>query len=203
MEKTLYSDLKQILLNYKTIGICLSGGLDSSVLFYCLMTVRNQEQLSNTDITVFTVDRPDNSKEHSANILNYINQTFGTKITQHFVGNGNLRHDLQVYSGIQEAKKQVDCLILSDNIAPKHLADDEWCPKRVKLDWPRDNIYQPWFDLTKDKIVKIAIDMELIDLFKLSHSCTESSHTRCGKCWQCRERSWAFNQNKYIDPGNL
>lgn len=212
MDETVYNDLKEKLLTHDHIGIMLSGGLDSAIFFYCLMTVREQEKLTDTKITVFTVDVAMGAKKDAGAILDFINQTFDSAIEQVIVGESHrkLHPNLMVWSGMADAYTQVDCLTLADNQVPDvpGLIDDPWCPPRKTLD-PKDydsdlpviDSYRPWIELTKDKTVKIAIDMGLTELFKLTRTCCVDKYKRCGECWYCRERAWAFTQNNYIDPG--
>ena len=182
-----------------------------------LVISQKQELLADTDVTVFTVDRLSISnehgvKEHSGNILNYVNKTLGTTVEQVMVGDNTLHPNLQVWSGMAEASLQVDCLILSDNKIPDlpEFIDDPWCPPRNTLD-PKDydsdlpnvDSYRPWIEYTKDQTVKIAIDLGLNEIFKIGHTCSINMDKRCGTCWYCRERAWAFAQNNYIDPGKL
>jgi 7-cyano-7-deazaguanine synthase in queuosine biosynthesis len=85
--------------------------------------------------------------------------------------------------------------LLGDTSNPPDLPDG---PKRKQS--YDDKFLQPMFDWTKKDTVALAIELGLTDLMKISHSCTERKISRCGHCWQCRERAWAFDQNQYIDP---
>lgn len=59
-------------------------------------------------------------------------------------------------------------------------------------------ILEPFYNITKDIIVKQYIDLEIYDsLFQKTNSCDASIETTkfpCGSCWWCREREWALNK---------
>jgi 7-cyano-7-deazaguanine synthase in queuosine biosynthesis len=59
----------------------------------------------------------------------------------------------------------------------------------------------PFIKMYKDEILKILFDNNQQALLSLTHSCTERKTGRCGQCFQCKEREWAFDQLNQIDPG--
>jgi 7-cyano-7-deazaguanine synthase in queuosine biosynthesis len=92
-----------------------------------------------------------------------------------------------------------EIVFIAENRKPDHMQTDTF--ERVRWDGTGANVSQPWFDITKDVIVATAIECGLTDIMIHSHSCTETPMIRCGVCWWCNERAWAFNENNYTDPG--
>jgi 7-cyano-7-deazaguanine synthase in queuosine biosynthesis len=59
----------------------------------------------------------------------------------------------------------------------------------------------PFIEMHKDEILKLVFDHRQEELLKLTHSCTEQKTGRCGRCFQCNERAWAFRQLDKLDAG--
>ena len=200
MNNIILTDVQNILTNNKNIGIFLSGGFDSSVLIYLLFVYRQQLH-TNNNIEIFTVPRYDDSVIHSDRIVNYIEHIFNVPgLVTHHVGYPFLHHNIQVLSGILDVvdRPELDIILWASTKNPDCLPDG---PNRHAS--PHIKVCTPFLKYTKDQIVKIAIDLNLIDIMKLSHTCTESRLLRCGNCWQDKERAWAFLQNNFIDPGTM
>jgi len=62
-------------------------------------------------------------------------------------------------------------------------------------------ILMPFIEMHKDEILKILFDNDQTKLLELTHTCTERKTGRCGQCFQCNERQWAFDQLGKTDPG--
>jgi 7-cyano-7-deazaguanine synthase in queuosine biosynthesis len=93
-----------------------------------------------------------------------------------------------------------DLYLLGDTAIPDDLSGAD-APGRSKAS--SEKWMQPWFDLTKDHVVKLMRDLDLDEVMELTHTCTESTGVRCGKCWQCRERAWAFGRAAITDTGGM
>lgn len=191
------SILTPILISNQSIGFMISGGFDSGLLLYVCSKIKQQKNLK-CSFRVFTVPRHDDSLVHSKRIVEWVNKEFNNQIKIMMTGDPDLHHSRQVWSGTQSAKNQCDVLLLGDTTNPDCLPNG---PDRKKVN--DKNIIQPFFDLTKKETVKLAVELNLVDLMKLSHTCTESNLLRCGLCWQCQERKWGFDQNSYSDPGTM
>jgi hypothetical protein len=196
---TLKQDLEPRLNRYKTIGFFMSGGFDSSMLLYACCLWKQQDFLENQFVAL-TVPRYDDSVLHTTRILSYIMEKFSLEIPLIHVGNPDLHHSRQVESGCVEAyeKNLADLFLLGCTAVPQEL------PKQLvrnRSSW--DRLYQPWFDFTKDHTVKLMLELEGHELISLTHTCTESKTIRCGECWQCRERAWAFAKVGIADHGTM
>lgn len=199
----IFNQLKEIVLPHlsanKRIGVSLSGGFDSAVLLWCCCKIAQQENLD-CEFRAFTVKRGDNGEEHSHNIVNHVSSHFGISIQHSFVGRPELPHYKQAWSGVVHALKISDVVFIGDTNVPECLQGNS-APRRYDVELP--SCIQPMLYWNKDVVVQLAIDLELYDIMKLSHTCTESHDARCNKCWQCGERAWAFDQCNYTDPGKL
>lgn len=194
--------LEHIVQTHSNIGVLSSGGLDSSVLIFLLLKL-SQEHHINNKIKIFTVPRVDGSKNHSAEILSYLNNEFNIQLEHNIVGNINHSDPArQVVSGIIDAlnDKSLDIVLAADTKMPDfEVIPGQANPVRVRGTMKRYD--QPFFDYTKDYTVKLGIDYKLDEIFRRSHSCVVLDHGRCNHCWWCKERVWAFEKNNYADPG--
>jgi 7-cyano-7-deazaguanine synthase in queuosine biosynthesis len=190
------SMLMPILEKNKNIGVMFSGGLDSGTLTWVLCKIIQDNALSNV-VTLYTSPRPDNSLAHADKLKNIIQESLDVKLQHKIRGDGTAHHSKQVSSGIVQARTENDIVLTAETAMPEHMQTDHF--ERIRVDDPK--VAQPFFNLTKDFTVGLAIELGLTDIMTYSHSCTETLNIRCGECWWCRERAWAFEQNNYADPG--
>lgn len=214
--KNILSDVEEVLEKYHKIGLMVSGGLDSTLLAYLLLHFKYKNKKTN-EIVFFVVPRPDDSVVHVNRVVDYLDNHFNQpKSTIHIVGTGDLHHSKQVTSGMKEAVMNYDCdmYLSSTTTNPPELLPGyayntipdingtfyngpvrkkSWHPKLIDIFW----------DYTKKDTVKIIKDMSLVDIMNITHTCTDSNYLKCGRCWQCCERTWAFKQNDFIDTGTM
>ena len=193
--------------NVSTIGIMVSGGLDSAVLLYLLA-----KEIHDTDsfvkLHVFCVPRPtDGSDCHTLAIIEYINVHIGNVISSYTVrGEVDMHHSSIVHLAYMDILDSgiVDCIFLGDTDNP-----DSDLPGVCPTSWPnrledrRPMIHQPFLTYSKKYIVALCVLYDLQELAKLTHSCTVHKHKRCNECFQCQERIWAFNCNNLKDTGTI
>ena len=66
----------------------------------------------------------------------------------------------------------------------------------------QDIIKQPFADFTKDFLVRLAWELDIVDdVAEFSHSCVELIRGRCNECFWCKERQWAFQEADLSDIG--
>ena len=191
--------LARIPANESRLGVMVSGGFDSSLLLYYLL-----REVGTGRLRVFTVPRPDGALVHARRLTPVVCEMAGCNtIAPIPVGNPSLHHSMQTFSGIVQVLREnwVDYLLLAENVTPNDpdLKGDPWAPGRFRSKDRR--MIQPFFDLTKDQLIAAAFADGLERLLMESHSCTERTQGRCGRCWQCRERAWAFARIDRVDPG--
>lgn len=195
--KSIHDTLAPILRNGRKTGIFCSGGFDSTLLLFLCLRIITEEQLD-THLQVFTVPRHDDSIVHAQRVVDYMNKRYNISLSIRAVGDPDLEHQKQVSSGLRPALEYCEQILLGDTQNPDEVPGG---PVRVRS--TNDLFIQPFIDSTKRSTVALAAEIGFIDCQTISHTCTESKTVRCGRCWQCQERAWAFDVNHYIDIGSM
>jgi len=166
------------------IGVMLSGGMDSALLLFLL--AKNYTN----PITAYTVPKNDGAADYVDGIIEWVNNKLNKSINPSIlIGNPNLYHANIINMAIREIEGKYDYLYFAGNSYPKNTLPNG--PSRV---YRKDIRHiQPFFHNYKTDILQAYIDYDIMDLLWLTHTCTEKSVGRCNECWQCKERSWAFN----------
>jgi hypothetical protein len=187
----------------KKYGILLSGGFDSAVLLYMIL-----KSYPEIDLRAFTIPKNDGAMNYSPNVVDYINQKLNTNIPQPIaVGNPEVHHRVQSHAATHDmfTNHGVTLIFNGINKNPPELETEDGAPDRTLLSTSIDarKIYYPFFNLYKTHIVDFMFQLGIEELMNLTHSCTEIPNGRCGKCWQCGERAWAFRTLVQNDTGIL
>ena len=105
-----------------------------------------------------------------------------------------------VFNGVNEYPPGYKSLCSYHTPGPRLLARDS---DYIHDGTPVGEIYlQPFADLTKDQIVLLARELEVLnDISRFSHSCVELIRGRCGECFWCKEREWGFKEAGEQDYG--
>jgi hypothetical protein len=187
--------IRELTLEHKKIGVFVSGGLDSGLMFYLFHKLR-QELGTDNQFSVYTVERPNQSMIFARRVVDWVQDCFGETYDINAVGTDQIHHSLHIASGLADAAKDdVDVFVLADTLIPGEVPNG---PKRRLINHPR--VRQPWLYTAKDKIIEVCIDLNLTDLMTVSHSCEVPNMTPCRVCWHCKERAWAFWRCGYTDP---
>jgi len=183
------------------VGVPLSGGPDSAILYYMLMkdNIAESRKARIIPICAPKIDGAD----YYANLVNqYVCNKLGVEENKIlYIGNPWQEHNVIVRNAVVSAFYFgiIECVVLGDNVAPPGGAEfPGMMPIRERVDSP--NVFQPFFDMTKDQIIQLYYDEEIEELLTLTHTCTEQNRGHCGQCWQCTERKWAFSQLDRTDP---
>lgn len=182
----------------KKHGMLVSGGLDSAILLY--LFIKNYPTL---DLKIFTIPKYDGAKIHSANVVDHFNKKFNINLPSPIiVGDPTVHHRAQSMTAVKDIFENydIDHLHIGINKNPEELNHLPGAPKR-SAESADPKIVFPFYNLLKTHIVDILYQTGQDDLIGITHSCTEVDSGRCNKCWQCTERSWAFNQLDKIDYG--
>ena len=188
-----------------SVGIMVSGGLDSALLLY-LVAKEIHDTNSTISLNVFCVPRPtDGSNSHALAVVDYVNTEYN--ISSYTIrGDVDMHHSTIVYFAYRDIVSEglSDCIFLGDTANPdtplQGVCPTAW-PNRL-TDHNKD-VYQPFLQYSKKYIIALIDMFDLMTLAKLTHSCTAHKHKRCDKCFQCKERAWAFECNNTDDPGIL
>lgn len=186
----------------KRIGVMLSGGADSALLLYI---IAKEQFLHNTDhdIIPLTIARSDGAILYSPSIVDYVNKIFGMNIPRPaLIGKPDLPHKDVVRLGVVAAfaKHKLDYVYLAENQVPPEQIIGLY-PVRSQRS-PHKQVLLPFIDLYKTHIIDMYYILRQEELLKLSHSCTEQTVGRCGECFNCSERAWAFKKLNRTDPGS-
>ena len=182
-------------------GIMLSGGLDSAVLFYLML-----EDCPTADIQPFYIAKHDGSHTYIPGIISYLEETFHIKLPKPIkVGTPDMPHTVINQIGIKEVLfKFPDIRYLYIGInqnPPQPWGNPNWVfPVRPTVN-TNPRLVMPFMHLHKSHIVDILINENQHELSRLTHTCTEQPKGRCGKCFQCGERAWAFESLAAQDFG--
>ena len=92
--------------NKSRIGVLVSGGLDSAILYY-LILLENKLRGNIHQILPITVMRKEGSKYFSSLVVGHVNQQFNIPYSDPLVvGNNTLTEEEQVKSGVNQALNQ-------------------------------------------------------------------------------------------------
>ena len=181
----------------KRIGVCVSGGWDSAVLWHIVYEECKRRGQSCRPYTVPKIDG-------AVNYANKVLEWSGYPGVTNVVGNVTAQDpSTYVTSGIYEIfkKQYADIVYVAvtkyyDGMEPEH-------ERQHASQYNAEDIcLQPFSNLTKDKTVQMAFNLGIAeDIMPITHSCTERDEGRCGYCPWCKERKWAFEQVNKIDIG--
>lgn len=175
--------------NYN-IGVLVSGGIDSAVLYYLLLD-QHTKQGSKFSITPYTILRKEGSKFYAKGVINHIHNIFNLpNIELNVVGDPEQPELAQVNTGVRDILEHNDFVYLGIiESKPEH-----------SLNWIRptftetDRIRYPFLKLQKSHVIDILYKYNLEVLLELTHSCAVDERTPCGHCNGCREREWGISQ---------
>lgn len=167
--------------NSGSVGITMSGGIDSYVLY----------NLIGPNCKIFNLKRKDGF-DNSETIYRLTGRTDIIEIDEVTVDHNDRVSHLATVALTQY---DIDQLYIGLNIIP-HI---KYFPEFVDNDtpvrpWrnPHTLVRTPFLHLYKYHIIDLAKRLN-IDISK-TQSCLTLRHGHCGTCWQCRERQWGFEQ---------
>ena len=205
-----YDGLRVQIKPYKTIGLLLSGGLDSSVLLH-LMNKAN----TSSKYYFFTMNKGDNSVGHVEELLTY--HDMGNNTYEKVVINldeygsddryhGSEKESTGAWKSIYENYwDKIDVLYNGNTGMPTEDLESSTLPvdrtRSIKAEQKYTKFIMPFIHINKSHTVWLAKKYSLDNIIKYSHTCTEQADGSCGECWQCKERMWGFNYHGYEDVG--
>jgi len=186
----------------KRLGVMTSGGFDSALLLWMWAQYPVPEGCS---LIAVATDRGSGAKEFAQGIVAKVNELLGTDIELLILPVGeNTRHPQQVNkpANIAMRKGMFDGVVSADTSNPD-VTFPGGEPQRIGLDkqFAYSNWQHPFLHMDKSHTVQLVHDLGLDWIPTMSHTCTDSADIRCNKCWQCKERAWAFDKIGLIDYG--
>lgn len=183
----------------KTIGVLVSGGIDSAILLY-LIYLQNRQMGNIHTIIPMTVARKEGSKYFACYVVKQVQQSFGIQYESPYcVGDNTVFEPQQVTTGMAHAL-DLGCDILFLGLIqqrPEHAVN--WNRFR-----PHDTLLCrfPFHKVQKSHVIDLVRVAKQEALFHITHSC-DMEVGKCGYCNGCRERAWAFNELQVEDPGRI
>lgn len=177
----------------KPIGVFVSGGVDSALLLYMLLTQSSQL------VHVLNI---------SYDIRNYNECNSAIQITNKCID--LTKNDNVIYHTLYAKRsktKRTDFFNIAKitNVTDVYSGHSKGPPIEIQESWglevKRTTIKStpllntPFIDLDKRSIYQLYKKYDLLDnLYPLTNSCaSRTSVTPCGLCWWCKERKWAEN----------
>ena len=192
--------------NYDSIGVYLSGGIDSVALLILILTeLKSTGNLDKLPITCYTVNKRDFSTDIAPKIVKLLEDKFDTSISH--------INDMPNLSGSMDnvtIKTFIDNFIKNRNrlffvginkMPPKELVSFKYTLK-VNYGNVKDRIiyYSPFMFLHKPQILDIFYKLNCEDIIPYTYSCTVQPNIPCNNCYACEERSWGFKMLEKSDP---
>lgn len=178
----------------QTVGIFLSGGLDSAILASLLKR--------DYGVNAYCFNQ--------ANALTFahkIAEILCLSLTEIHIDINNDRTELQrAIAAIDQYRKNEESFYIGITKNPDiELSKPQDIPNRPsqKEIEVASHIKAPFADITKDEVLNIGIQevKEIDDIIKYSHSCYNTNGERCNICFNCEERAWAFSKCGVRDHG--
>lgn len=190
----------------RRLGIMLSGGIDSTILYYLLLHTIHTES-PKTFLRPFTIRRKDGSKRVVNKVVDEINKLFGYEnVIPTVVGDTTLPEIEQVKSGVIEAWNllgpyppffpYVDIMYIGAiSVRDEHLFG-YILPEIIET----ETVRFPLLNLEKSHVTDLYYKMGVEHLLQYTYSCVTDENTHCGHCNGCVERAWGFEQLNKKDP---
>lgn len=198
-------EIDSLLPRDKTIGVLVSGGFDSAVLWYAVKKIcleRNQQ------CNPYTIPKLDGAEYHAKNVLQTTCNLLGIpEIETTMVGQFSEDPGEYTRSGVADVIRlghedfALTAVTAYFNDLIWHPAPEE---RKRPNDYQKKFMEQPFYYHTKDETVSFAKDLSILDaIMPVTHSCTQQSMSRCNQCYWCQERKMAFAKLELEDTGNI
>lgn len=174
------------------IGVMVSGGIDSTLLYYLLQYLKKSQKTDHF-IRPFMVPRKEGSIHFAKPMVNHVHRLLDlppSYPTQ--IGDNTVEESKQVESGVVQAitfAKIETMYIGAIYIRPEHL-----------LGWDRpitvetDIIKFPLLHLEKSHVIDLYFKLGIESILQYTHSCIKNVQVHCGTCHGCIERIWGYDQ---------
>ena len=198
--------LKEIIAtyNFKRIGVCVTGGADSTILLYLLLSLKRHYNLQIYPISLQTIDKI-HQLTYVEEVINFIQLSLNDTLEDLIVGEEVLSKYFWALSShiLFDIKQNYDLDVMFKGVTKNpplnFVADEIYRPlerdgTNIKL---LDGDYcNPFFDIDKKHIFKMYRDNNLQSLIEKTVSCSisynDQKYFHCGTCWWCRERQWGL-----------
>jgi hypothetical protein len=179
----------------KKIGVFVSGGIDSALLYYLLL-LEKQKINHDCDIVPLVIFRKEGSKRFAPPIIEKINRMVGVDKTFKRLGNTTLPEPEQVTSAVKQAFQLLKIEVVFVGVIsnrPEHQIGFDLIPVPDS-----ELVKTPLNNLEKSHIIDLYNQLGIASLLDMTFSCDQSDNTACGTCNGCRERAWGFEQSGHL-----
>lgn len=194
------------ILQKNKIAVFLSGGFDSAISAYCMLKIVREYSLPAT-FSFYNFSGSIIQSKQGLKVKEYLETHFGS-LEYHYIDSLQENYTVRDILNMQTQMtmdlikdNNIDIVVRFDNKVPAHLQSLSSAP--IRKNWIHPKFSLPLIDVLKDEIVGLALELNLHDLITITKSCLLEQEIRCGECYQCRERAWAFEQNNTVDPGSM
>jgi 7-cyano-7-deazaguanine synthase in queuosine biosynthesis len=180
------------------MAVLYSGGADSTLLYYLVISsvMQNYPEKS---LDLIIVDRYNNPVDRATTLYNNIRSTIRDSVTKlRFIPlSDTVPGNLQVLQAVNKIKEDYDAIFWGINQYPDDITIR---PKNssYQIDFENfkapDKLHLPFAKFKKTDIIETYVNLGITDILYNTHSCGEPEAVPCGKCFNCRERIWAFTQ---------
>lgn len=193
LQYTLGSGKDEVKLNFKIspittrVGVLVSGGIDSAILYY-LMLLYNQKNKNKHTITPYHIFHNDVFAKSAENVIKYVNSLFDIPYTGlNYIGDGTLDDLYRIPHACREVNKKQSVVYCGHiKVLPEHSINVNY-----DTNWKESHLIKyPLKDLNKSHIIDLVLQNNREVLLELCHSCVYQN--KCGDCNRCNELSWAF-----------
>ena len=186
-------------------GVLVSGGFDSSLLLALILMARAEKKIK-TPFTAYNVRRGCGTEKFSEEMVQMMEWYFSTSIQfEHLDMLPETPHEVQVRNSTVPLLNagRIMTAICADTTNPPIDTPGWLAPMRVSVE---DQFkYKRWslplLHLDKSHTVGLVRKLGLHFIETHSHTCTQLDQYRCGKCFQCQERAWAYRTLGLTDLG--
>tara|TARA_B110000503_G_scaffold11872_1_gene16018 strand:- start:14245 stop:15042 length:798 start_codon:yes stop_codon:yes gene_type:complete len=218
--------------DWRTVGIQVSGGLDSALLLY--LTTRAIQKL-NLDIKIQPISVFIPSKVKNIASTEAIISKIREITNADFINDGLVFNMPMEETSTHDGKKDgffinvIRSLFMDGTIDFEYNGNTKNPPEEARKNWKNDqhrqrnrdnasSIYttaysaSPHYNMTKHDIINLYLKEGIFDdIAPLTCSCDENVtvvqefklNVPCGTCWWCEERRWGFESNDVVDPANV
>ncbi len=167
------------------IGIALSGGVESTILAALLSMHYN-------DITCYTQYDDSVNKDRIKSITQYLNLKDSIFISE------DRYRSVPTYLGhIVNMRRDVDVIYFGDTLVMDKDSGVKRLSKDALVAVEKNTIVRfPFYNLSKPEVMYIGKTLipKFDVLFNMTRSCAEGREGECGRCFHCKERSWALEE---------
>ncbi len=181
----------------KRLAVLYSGGADSTLLYYLTASsiIKNQTDHS---LDLLIVDRYNKPLEKATEIFYHVKQHLGDSFTSlKFIQlPEDIPGNLQVLKCVELESINYDAILWGVNQYPADISIRPMASHTVNFSSYTNHpkLKLPFANYSKADIISTFIELELEDILHNTHSCGQPVDIPCGKCFNCRERTWAYRK---------